>query len=400
MKPTKELHAPAPNDRDANENARPTNNHSSEPRREKSESSLRKRSLGSLRSSSTSVVEHHATPFFLEAMQHTQAVPSSDQTAAVMEERGSQERSNGGREVKALVRLASRIDDDSQKQQVEGRFSGLSEHLTFAETHYSLGLPPSLELRFTPSCGYGLFATEDIPRGTRILAETPFIYEPARDYGHFLWEQLSSLNADQILRYTELSSTKDKVSSLRKLGIRQRLQKKYHATSGDALDAAVDDMIKLHNIYFNNAVIIDSRHDVETALFLLYSRVNHSCLPNVDNSFNATINKHTVHASKDIKAGEELFTSYIRAVNVKADRQHRLQKQWGFQCQCRACHGPGAFASEVRRQELSDIEERLADYDAGRRGPLRDDREALEASERMTELLKAEGLVGSYLSKA
>lgn len=305
----------------------------------------------------------------------------------------------GNDEIRDLVRLSKRMDDDNQKQHLEGQ-SGPLQRPTIVETDSFTGLPTSLELRFTPSCGYGLFAVEDIPRGTRILAETPFIYEPARDYGHFLWEQLSSLSPDRMLRYTELSSTQDKVSSLRRLGIRQRLQKKHHSISGDAMDVAVEDMIKLHNIYFNNAVIIDSRDDMETGPFLLYSRVNHSCLPNVDNSFNATINKHTVHANQDIKAGEEIFTSYIRAVNCKADRQTRLREQWGFQCRCRACYGPGAFANELRRQELSDIEGELTDYDAGKLSPFRGDEDALETSERMVGLLKDEGLVGSYLTKA
>lgn len=142
-------------------------------------------------------------------------------------------------------------------------------------------------------------------------------------------------------------------------------------------------------------------------LFLEYSHINHSCRPNVQNCFNATIGEETVHAIRDIDEGEELVTSYIGTSRTKEQRQELL-KPWDFICCCEVCEGPGAAASESRRQRLYQIHGELSLYLKpeiahtalpGYRLP-KTDMEALGLAEEATDLMKQEGLRGLDLGYA
>ena len=93
-------------------------------------------------------------------------------------------------------------------------------------------------------------------------------------------------------------------------------------------------------------------------VFELYCRINHSCVPNVYNSYNATIQREVVHAVKPIAAREEILTSYI--ANARR-REHRQD----FRCTYIACTGPGTGHHERRRKEMTDAAKcKLFDNDA------------------------------------
>jgi SET domain len=69
-------------------------------------------------------------------------------------------------------------------------------------------------------------------------------------------------------------------------------------------------------------------------LWILPSFVNHSCDPN-------TRRIHVgdwliLHASRDIKAGEEITFAYFDVLKPLTDRQESA-KTWGFECQCNRC---------------------------------------------------------------
>ena len=55
-------------------------------------------------------------------------------------------------------------------------------------------------------------------------------------------------------------------------------------------------------------------------IFPVASRINHSCVPNVYHSWNENLQTLTVHAIREITAGEELFTTYIPLCLSRATR--------------------------------------------------------------------------------
>ena len=77
---------------------------------------------------------------------------------------------------------------------------------------------------------------------------------------------------------------------------------------------------------------------VNDCIFINFSWVNHSCLPNAD------FNHHKEHdilimtAVDDIAVGDEITVNYLPKF-VKHRRQV-LQDRWYFRCQCRACTNP------------------------------------------------------------
>ena len=81
-----------------------------------------------------------------------------------------------------------------------------------------------------------------------------------------------------------------------------------------------------------------------------------------DSKFLALIGRATVHALKDIVAGEELLTRYNeRAHEPRAQRQSSLLQQWGFHCNFQACAPSLSFgkASNKRRKRLLKISDFL-----------------------------------------
>jgi hypothetical protein len=54
--------------------------------------------------------------------------------------------------------------------------------------------------------------------------------------------------------------------------------------------------------------------DGSGGLFLEASRINHSCQPNAQHTWNASLGRLTVHALRDIEAGREITISYMSSV--------------------------------------------------------------------------------------
>lgn len=86
------------------------------------------------------------------------------------------------------------------------------------------------------------------------------------------------------------------------------------------------------------------------AVFLEFSRINHSCDFNVVPNWNELIKRYTVHAVRDIPEGEEITTSYVESQIELEDRQKNLQDVWGFVCSCRLCSLPAKLSQEYYEQ--------------------------------------------------
>ncbi|PIL23116.1 transcription factor [Ganoderma sinense ZZ0214-1] len=90
-------------------------------------------------------------------------------------------------------------------------------------------------------------------------------------------------------------------------------------------------------------------------IFLLGSRFNSSCRPNVNNYWDERMQKITFWATRAIAPGEELCISYMSVLAVREERRRVLQAAFGFECRCVACSRDGAElrASDERRVAIA-----------------------------------------------
>jgi len=62
------------------------------------------------------------------------------------------------------------------------------------------------------------------------------------------------------------------------------------------------------------------------------SRINHSCVPNCEQTWDKALSEERIFASIDIRAGDELSISYVPPFLSRAERSQMLQGSYKFQC--------------------------------------------------------------------
>jgi SET domain-containing protein len=146
---------------------------------------------------------------------------------------------------------------------------------------------PMYTLEDVPGKGKGLVARKLIPKGTRILEERPIIKIPNRKKSD---EWLNANIAQQVHSLNE----------------HQR-----------------QSFVSLHNLYpYQNTtemylgIIRTNGLPVEAdgtggGIFLEACRINHACDNNSQKHWNKRIERHTVHALRDIPKGEEITIYYL-----------------------------------------------------------------------------------------
>lgn len=85
-------------------------------------------------------------------------------------------------------------------------------------------------------------------------------------------------------------------------------------------------------------------------LWVLASFINHSCVPNARRLHVGDY--LIVHASRDVKAGEEITFAYFDVLSP-LDKRNEMCKTWGFRCDCKRCK----FEEDLySRQDIREIE--------------------------------------------
>lgn len=173
-----------------------------------------------------------------------------------------------------------------------------------------------------PGKGKGLVATENIPKGTRILSEQPVITIPERQQDD---EWLKAHITQQVDSLTE----------------RQR-----------------QSFLSMHNLYpYKTAAekyfgiirtigLAIEENGIGGGVFLEACRINHSCDNNANKGWNDSIKRHTVHALRDIPKGEEITINYLGHDSSREIRQKKLQDKFGFLCSCCLCSLPAEQSQE------------------------------------------------------
>jgi hypothetical protein len=239
--------------------------------------------------------------------------------------------------------------------------------------------------------GHGLFATEPIKAGTRIIHE----------------KALLAISQAETKAKTEYRCVIDKVSQLR-IDQKNRLMGLYHnpkkaqefsflkdeTCPGTDLDCC----LVLAKFYTNAASI--TAGGLGCGLFTEFCRMNHSCTPNICWVYDEPSGMMEVYVVRDIDQDKEIFNSYIE---VACSHQARMKElsNWGFACRCPACEGPDAAKHDERRRRIGQIRGILEIYKDTKNDSEKPkfaeipktDLEALKLSQENAELLQAEGLI-------
>eukprot|EP00913_Durusdinium_trenchii_P010415 g9763.t1 len=104
----------------------------------------------------------------------------------------------------------------------------------------------------------------------------------------------------------------------------------------------------LEGILFTNCIGRNLPVRFDAALFLELSRFNHSCSPNLEQTWNADTGEVRLVAAEPVKAGEELCTHYVELRLDRAERRQRLHENYGFWCECPACAQPSEESDKRR----------------------------------------------------
>ncbi|XWX00673.1 hypothetical protein V2A60_008774 [Cordyceps javanica] len=226
-------------------------------------------------------------------------------------------------------------------------------------------------MREIPGKGKGIVATTKIPKGTRILAESPLFIVQKKQPN----PQVAGVD---ICREIERLSDKQK-----------------------------QDFFALHNSHENrhipelgicktNALPLGS-DATEGGLFLQASRINHSCRHNAQNTWNERLNKITIHGFRDIEEGEEITISYLSESSKYADRQIRLESAFGFRCSCELCIMPSGhrLQSDERLSKIESLDRKIGDGRSIISTPLA----SLCAARSLLQLLEEEGIADARVPR-
>ncbi|KAI2602232.1 hypothetical protein GGR54DRAFT_531612 [Hypoxylon sp. NC1633] len=190
------------------------------------------------------------------------------------------------------------------------------------------------ELRPSPGKGWGAFATTRIKQGAIILREKPLFVIPK--------PHTEITDADISVAFQKLSPRQKQQFLLLRNNASSHFTKREHAFAENSF-----------RIMMPNSTGSLSNGPAH-GLYLLHSRMNHSCIPNstVPTTNGIII---TSYATRDIPAGEEITICYGTGDGTDYEartRQERMQAL-GFVCDCKACTLCTSF------QQLSDLRRRF-----------------------------------------
>ncbi|WCJ22208.1 SET domain protein 35 [Euphorbia peplus] len=227
-----------------------------------------------------------------------------------------------------------------------------------------------VQIRKSEFSGRGLFALKNVDSGTLLLVNKAIATERCilggEDSGEnaqlVMWKNF----IDEVVKSTKkCGRIRDWINALSTGEDEDKLEvpeMSLFKPDGDVVSLPNDqdlDMARLMSILDVNSLVEDSisskvigkNSDLYgVGLWILASFINHSCNPN---SRRLHIGDYVlVHASRDVKAGEEITFPYFDVLSPLVKRKEKL-KQWGFDCHCKRCK----FEEEMSmKQEMNDIE--------------------------------------------
>ncbi|GAA5952322.1 hypothetical protein JCM3765_001942 [Sporobolomyces pararoseus] len=230
------------------------------------------------------------------------------------------ESSNGSLEEKEKMKICARFLLVCPPTTQEFMFGGQSKATVLLTSMSKTPLPsvpssPSYIIRQVPGRGTGLVATRALKSGTIVLAEAPFVklrwpIQPISldEKVGLIRDKLSDKSEEDKRAFDSLHISKNQLSVPKSLGI-------FRTNAMDCTDG-------------------------NTAVFLVASRLNHSCQPTLVRTWVEEEGKEYFVTVRDVAEGEELTMSYVDSYNPKAERRSRLLQDYDFLCHCPSCSLP------------------------------------------------------------
>lgn len=272
--------------------------------------------------------------------------------------------------------------------------------------------------------GPRVFAVANIRRGTRLAAESPLITVPPIPENDELPELCKAIDKLPDANATELANIfcpSSIIEPLRTdLRVRNTVWAHYKAkkwkdddsghvlSQGPSRRKLVRRTTNLCVKFLVTSVQLGPSGKYGSGVFPIHSRIGHSCEPNAHNAWNPTIQRLTLHATRDIRAGEEVCVDYTANVcRTRRQRAFVLLSSWGVNCRCAACTQP---AVEKLRHRMLVIDGALAAYACGASSDpkfalkygvpsVTTPAQALRAAEELVQLLRKQRLYGMELCR-
>jgi len=190
---------------------------------------------------------------------------------------------------------------------------------------------PAIEVVDVAGKGKGIVALRDLEEGDLLFSEKPVVVVDRNlqlsvpEMVSYLDRQVSSLSEEDSKAFNQLAIAPPAKSE---------------ATS--------------YGIAMTNGISIETGSS-EGGVFLLASRLNHSCRPSVAWRWDSKEEKLRVQLVRSVTTGEELTVSYTPAMEQSGPRRATLQRRYGFDCYCEVCSSPAELAASDYRRQLADI---------------------------------------------
>ncbi|KAJ5503599.1 hypothetical protein N7463_006473 [Penicillium fimorum] len=234
-----------------------------------------------------------------------------------------------------------------------------------------------IEFKESAQKGLGVFAKTNIPRGTRVISENAL-----------LEIDIKTVTLNSIVPAFEHLPPSQQKSYLELYGYAGELFKHFvEYETGKSWQELPEVHRKVLAIYAANAF---------GYVFFLGSRINHSCIPNVNFAYNPILREEVFHVIRDIVAGEELTVMYIDGTNLTQGQRQNELSRYGFQCTCPACEDTvQGRQRERKRAELAILDQELAA--TADDGTNESYRKRLQVVQKMSAIQKSEGLLNRQL---
>jgi hypothetical protein len=224
--------------------------------------------------------------------------------------------------------LEERISTITRERHARSNDSGMSSEML---------MHPSLEVTALSNKGMGVVATSPIAAGTRLLHSTPVLLVH---------------NIDAPRAFERESHLRIAVANLPP-ATREAFNDLARSYNNPAVHA--QDIIK------TNAFAIDVSSVQHLAVFPEASRFNHDCAPNAMYYLDHIRLTHTLHATRNIAAGEEVTVSYVDPISPAWSRKSELLQAFSFSCSCQRC--ADAEEDDTLLAEAKILEAELGDWD-------------------------------------
>lgn len=179
-----------------------------------------------------------------------------------------------------------------------------------------------------PNRGNGLVAVRAIGRGEVVLTESPLFSLTPSPSNSSVLSALSQCSRDEQRQFFALSN-EYKGHLLPALGIFESNALYYHTIDKREQGDGVQEL---------------------AGLFLLASRFNSSCTPNVSRCWDPSQQLMIFRTLQNVQEGEELCFNYCDVLGTKEQRREDVMQERNFLCRCEACELEGDESAESDRR--------------------------------------------------